>query len=155
MVCCLQWVSELVSEVAQLCPTLCDPMDTRMQTPWCPELILLTRLRIPVGRKCHLTILSCFVTLGKTSKLKNSTSPTIHVHTFLNNSKAVALSVVEHEPYQFMWFLSSAICPTKHMALLNARHGFSLCSFTWAMKNLGSMELWALFMENPKSPFIP
>ena len=83
-----------------------------------------------MGRKCPLTILSGSVTLGKISKLKNSTSPTIHIHRFLNNSKAVALSVAEHEPYQFMWFLSSAICPAKHMALLNARHGFSLCSFT-------------------------
>ena len=78
-----------------------------------------------MGRKCPLIIPSSSVTLGKISKLKNSTSPTIHIHRFLNNSKAVALSVAEPEPYQFMWFLSATICPAKRTALRNARHGFS------------------------------
>ena len=57
--------SQNQSEVAQLCPTLCDPMDTRLLRPW-------DLLGKSTGVGCHFLLQGIFSTQGSEAGILHS-----------------------------------------------------------------------------------
>lgn len=92
------------------------------------ELILFMYQTVPMGGKCLFIIPSSSVTSGKVSKLKNTTSPPIHTHRSLNNSKASGhfLWPSQQTPlvHMFSKFSNLLRAQPSRGPLLTARHCF-------------------------------
>ena len=64
--------SQNQSEVAQLCPTLCDPMDTRLLRPW-------DLLGKSTGVGCHFLLQGIFSTQGSNAGLLHGRQMLYHL----------------------------------------------------------------------------